>query len=128
MQEKIPPTVYCTPVSCTKHLPTPSRADPPACDAQVRKSFGLDHETITRLAEEEEAGSEGVNFLPFLTGERTPNWPHSYGVLTGLRPGGMRPGLLYRAALEGATFSLLNGVRSALAESMQRLPLIQLWF
>lgn len=78
--------------------------------AQVRKSFGLDHETITALAEAEAAGSEGVNFLPFLTGERTPNWPHSYGVLTGLRQGGMRPGLLYRAALEGATFSLLNGV------------------
>lgn len=81
---------------------------------QVRKSFGLDHETITTLAEEEAAGSEGVNFLPFLTGERTPNWPHSYGVLTGLRQGGMRPGLLYRAALEGATFSLLNGARAAL--------------
>lgn len=42
-------------------------------------------------------------------GERTPNWPHSYGVLTGIRQGGMRPGLLYRAALEGATFSLVNG-------------------
>jgi xylulokinase len=76
---------------------------------QVRKGFGLDHETITKLAEQEEAGSAGVNFLPFLTGERTPNWPHSYGVLTGMRPGSMRPGLLYRAALEGATFSLLNG-------------------
>ncbi|KAK9901627.1 hypothetical protein WJX75_005679 [Coccomyxa subellipsoidea] len=78
---------------------------------EVRKSFGLDHETITRLAKEEAAGCEGVNFLPFLTGERTPNWPHSSGVITGLRPGGMRPGLLYRAALEGATFSLLNGMR-----------------
>ena len=78
-------------------------------EAQVRKAFDLDHETITRLAEQEEAGSSGANFLPFLTGERTPNWPHSYGVITGIRQGGMRPGLLYRAALEGATFSLLNG-------------------
>ena len=76
---------------------------------QVRKSFDMDHETITRLAEQEEAGSAGANFLPFLTGERTPNWPHSYGVITGIRQGGMRPGLLYRAALEGATFSLVNG-------------------
>ena len=42
-------------------------------------------------------------------GERTPNWPGSSGVLIGLRPGQMRPGLLYRAALEGATYSLLNG-------------------
>jgi hypothetical protein len=76
---------------------------------QVRKGFKLDHDTITALAEQEQAGSAGVNFLPFLTGERTPNWPHSFGVLTGLRPGSVRPGLLYRAALEGATFSLLNG-------------------
>lgn len=42
-------------------------------------------------------------------GERTPNWPHSTGVLLGLRPGSLRPGLLYRAAMEGATFSLLAG-------------------
>ncbi|CAK0770836.1 hypothetical protein CVIRNUC_003807 [Coccomyxa viridis] len=78
---------------------------------EVRKSFDMDHESITMLAEAEEAGSAGANFLPFLTGERTPNWPHSYGVITGIRQGGMRPGLLYRAALEGATFSLVNGMR-----------------
>lgn len=77
---------------------------------QVRKGFGMDHETITQLAEKEAAGSSGVNFLPYITGERTPNWPHSSGVLTGLRPGSLRPGLLYRAAMEGATFSLLAGV------------------
>lgn len=76
---------------------------------QVRKSFGMDHETITALAEKEAAGCEGVNFLPYITGERTPNWPHSAGVITGLRPGSMRPGLLYRAAMEGATYSLLAG-------------------
>lgn len=81
---------------------------PTAC--QVRKGFGMDHETITQLAEKEAAGSSGVNFLPYITGERTPNWPHSSGVITGLRPGGIRPGLLYRAAMEGATFSLLAGV------------------
>lgn len=88
--------------------------------AQVRKAFDLDHETITRLAEQEEAGSSGANFLPFLTGERTPNWPHSYGVITGIRQGGMRPGLLYRAALEGATFSLVNGEDGLLSSQRRR--------
>eukprot|EP00891_Asterochloris_glomerata_P002942 jgi/Astpho2/2942/Aster-01084 len=85
----------------------------------VRKSFNLDHETITQLAEKEEPGCSGVNFLPYITGkqlphklgERTPNWPHSTGVLLGLRPGSLRPGLLYRAAMEGATFSLLAGMK-----------------
>lgn len=73
----------------------------------------MDHATITELAEQEEPGCEGVNFLPYLTGERTPNWPSSYGALTGLRAGHIRPGLIYRAALEGATYSLLNGMPSA---------------
>ena len=88
--------------------------------AQVRKAFDMDHETITQLAEQEEAGSSGANFLPFLTGERTPNWPHSYGVITGIRQGGMRPGLLYRAALEGATFSLVNGEDGLLPSQRRR--------
>ena len=76
---------------------------------QVRRSFGLDFEAATALAEREAPGCEGVNFIPYLTGERTPNWPHASGSVTGLRPGSLRPGLLYRAALEAATFSLLSG-------------------
>lgn len=69
----------------------------------------MDHKEITDLAAHEQPGADGVNFLPFLTGERSPNWPDSYGVLTGLRPGALKPGRLYRAALEGATFPLLYG-------------------
>ena len=69
----------------------------------------MDHQEITNLAAKEQPGADGVNFLPFLTGERSPNWPDSYGVLTGLRPGALQPGRLYRAALEGATFPLLYG-------------------
>ena len=84
------------------------------CPPQARKTFGLDHAAITELAEQEEPGCEGVNFLPYLTGERTPNWPGSTGALTGLRPGQIRPGLVYRAALEGATYSLLNGMPGSL--------------
>ncbi len=77
----------------------------------MRRAFGLDFGTATALAEREPAGCEGVNLLPYLTGERTPNWPHASGALTGLRPGQLRPGLLYRAALEAATFSLLAGAQ-----------------
>jgi len=76
---------------------------------QARKAFGLDHAEITELASKEQPGADGVNFLPYLTGERSPNWPDSYGVLTGLRPGSLNPGRLYRAALEGATYPLLFG-------------------
>lgn len=79
---------------------------------EVRQAFGSTHEELTRLAAQEPAGSDGVNFLPYLTGERTPNWPHATGALLGIRPGLLaRPGLLYRAAMEGATFSLLAGYK-----------------
>lgn len=68
------------------------------------------HAYLAQLAAEEPAGSSGVTFLPYFSGERTPNWPSASGTILGLRPGLLaRPGLLYRAAMEGATFSLLYG-------------------
>jgi xylulokinase len=70
----------------------------------------IEQEELTHLAMLEGAGCEGISFLPYITGERTPNWPHASGGILGIRPGTLqRPGLLYRAALEGATFSLLAG-------------------
>ena len=84
---------------------------------EVRGLFpDLGLERLTAMAREEAPGCSGVNFLPYLGGERTPDWPHASGALMGLRPGSLqRPGLLFRAALEGATFSL----KSALAEGMK---------
>mmetsp|Transcript_21338 Transcript_21338/g.40624 ORF Transcript_21338/g.40624 Transcript_21338/m.40624 type:complete len:534 (-) Transcript_21338:2260-3861(-) len=75
----------------------------------VCASFGIDRDAATLLAAEEPAGCDGVNYLPYLSGARTPNWPHASGTLLGLKAGCMRPGLLYRAALEGVTFSLFGG-------------------
>lgn len=79
---------------------------------EVRGLFPeLGLERLTSLARDEEPGCCGVNFLPYLGGERTPDWPHASGALVGLRPGSLqRPGLLFRAALEGATFSLKNAL------------------
>lgn len=78
---------------------------------EVREAFGLQREAITALAAAEAPGCSGLNFLPYIAGERTPNWPGASGVLAGIRPGSLRPGSLYRAALEGATFSLQVGFR-----------------
>ncbi|MCH2101345.1 MAG: xylulokinase [Planctomycetes bacterium] len=78
---------------------------------EVQQAFGMSHEELVELARKEPVGCEGMVFLPYLTGERTPNWPHATGVLHGIQPGGMRPGLLYRAALEGASFALAHGVQ-----------------
>ncbi len=54
-------------------------------------------------------GAGGLTLLPFLNGERTPDLPHGKGVLTGLDPGNAEPANVYRAAMEGATYSLKYG-------------------
>ena len=76
---------------------------------EVATLTGRSHEDLTEIASEEEPGSSGVTYLPYLRGERTPCWPHATGSILGLQAGCLRPGLLYRAAMEGATFSLLAG-------------------
>ena len=77
---------------------------------EVRAASGLGHAQLTAMAEAVPAGCDGVSFLPFLAGERTPDWPHASGALLGLRPGTLHPGHLYRAAMEGATFALVAGL------------------
>ena len=78
-------------------------------NSQVRTAFDLSHSAVTALAAAEAPGCGGLSMLPYLTGARTPNWPGASAALVGGRPGFLRPGLLYRAAMEGATFSLLAG-------------------
>ncbi|MBM4112785.1 MAG: xylulokinase [Phycisphaerae bacterium] len=61
-------------------------------------------------------GCDGVTFLPYLSGERTPHPdPHARGVFAGLSTRHRRPHLV-RAVLEGVTFGLVDNldlVRSA---------------
>lgn len=79
---------------------------------EVRAAFAATHdlETLTREAAAVPAGAEGLLWLPYLQGERVPDLPHATGVVAGLRPGGLRPGRLFRAALEGTSLSLARGV------------------
>lgn len=68
------------PLICTLNCTKPAE--------EVIAAFGISHAEATALAEVEAAGSAGVSFLPYLVGERTPNWPDSTGAIIGLRPGG----------------------------------------
>jgi gluconokinase len=64
------------------------------------------YEDLSRMAEEVPPGAGGLLFLPFLTGERTPDWnAAARGVILGL---GMEHGFrhLVRAAMEGVAFRL----------------------
>jgi xylulokinase len=56
-------------------------------------------------------GSDGVTFVPYLEGERTPPLPEATGELVGLRLANLRPANLARAAIEGILWSLAYGLR-----------------
>jgi len=68
---------------------------------------GIDaYDLLTREAAEIEPGSEGLIFLPYLTGERTPHAdPHARGVFFGLTRRHTKAHLT-RALMEGVTFGL----------------------
>jgi len=71
---------------------------------------GRGHAELTAAAATEPIGSGGLLFLPYLQGERVPDLPQATGTLLGLRPGGLTPGRLYRAALEGTSLNLAWGL------------------
>ncbi|KAF1694232.1 xylulokinase [Pseudoxanthomonas jiangsuensis] len=54
-------------------------------------------------------GADGLLMLPFLNGERTPNLPNGRGSLFGMTATNFSVANLYRAAMEGAVYSLKNG-------------------
>ena len=47
--------------------------------------YGCDHGQMVKLAASVPPGCDGVRFLPYITGERTPNWPDATGAV-GIRP------------------------------------------
>ena len=56
-------------------------------------------------------GASGIVFLPFLNGERTPDLPTARGSVVGLSASNWSPENLIRAAIEGVTFGVLNGLQ-----------------
>ncbi len=80
-----------------------------------RQEFGKDEsfDDLTKEAEKIPAGSEGVVFLPYMAGERSPIWdPDAKGVFYGLSFDKTKAHLT-RAVLEGVAFSLEHNMRVA---------------
>ncbi len=88
-------------------------------ETAIEKETGRDaYELLTEAASNVAAGSEGLLFLPYLTGERTPHPdPHARGVFFGLT---RRHGKAHmtRALLEGVTYALRDSL-----ELMKRLDI-----
>jgi xylulokinase len=55
-------------------------------------------------------GAGGLTMLPFLNGERTPDLPRARGSLHGISATNFTPSHLIRAAVEGVSFGILNGL------------------
>ncbi len=70
----------------------------------------LNYESMTKEAEKVPAGSDGLIFLPYLTGERTPLLdPLASGAFIGLSSRHTSAHLV-RAVMEGVVYSLLDGL------------------
>jgi xylulokinase len=78
---------------------------------QLRELFAWDHATLEKHVSASEPGANGLTFLPYLNGERTPNLPRGTGVLHGLRTDNMTASHLARAAVEGVTIGLAYGLK-----------------
>lgn len=83
------------------------------CQAEIDQAAreGRDsYDLLMDLAEQAPAGAEGLLFLPYLSGERTPHGdPHARGVFCGLT---LRHGKshLVRAVVEGVTFGMRDSL------------------
>ncbi len=74
---------------------------------------GQSFDELTAEAEKIPAGAEGVIFLPYMAGERSPIWnPDAKGVFYGLSFEKTR-GHMIRAVLEGVAYSLEHNLRTA---------------
>ncbi len=80
-------------------------------ERRIAASEGVDpYDVLTRLADQAPVGAEGLIFLPYLTGERTPHKdPHARGGFIGLTIRHRREHLI-RALLEGVTFAMRDSL------------------
>jgi xylulokinase len=76
----------------------------------VRKLFKQSYETLEENLVKAPVGCDGLLFLPYLTGERTPSMPDSSGVFYGLTPMNFSEANITRATVEGVTLGLNYGL------------------
>ena len=77
---------------------------------QTLSLIGRTVEDIEHLLETTEPGAGGLVYLPFLNGERTPDLPNARGSLHNISAVNYTAANLLRAAIEGVTFGILNGL------------------
>ncbi|MFI7064633.1 xylulokinase [Kribbella sp. NPDC050124] len=79
--------------------------------------LGMDLETFNDAALNS-SGSDGLVLLPYLDGERTPDLPHSTGLIYGLTRATAKPATMARAAVEGLLCGLADAVDALRAQGL----------
>ncbi len=75
----------------------------------VAKLFGFSSRDGESVLAGTTPGADGLVMLPFFNGERTPDMPTARASLHGADMANFTRGNVYRAAMEGATYTLRNG-------------------
>jgi xylulokinase len=96
-------TDHWLPLTCTMNVASATE--------QMRKLFGWDIATMEARVDAVPAGAGGLQFLPYLSGERTPNLPQANALFRGLTMATMNPDYMARAVVEGVTVGLAYGLR-----------------
>jgi xylulokinase len=77
---------------------------------QTLNTLGKGVEDIEAALQSTRPGAEGLTFLTFLNGERTPDLPHARGSIVGASANNFTTSNLIRAVVEGVSFGILNGL------------------
>jgi xylulokinase len=72
--------------------------------------LGVDHTALAELALSAAPGADGLVFVPYPEGERTPNRPDATGAVHGARLANLTAANLARAAVEGLLCGLADGL------------------
>jgi xylulokinase len=79
---------------------------------ETRRIFNLGVKELDDLAAKAKPGADGIVFLPFFNGERTPNLPNGRASIAGITAANFSRENVARAALEAAIFGMRCGLEA----------------
>ena len=91
-------------------LATVVTANAVAAPEMIRRHYGWSPEQMEQMVAASSPGADGLLFLPYVTGEKTPNLPEATGVLHGITLDNYTPANVARATAEGVSLGLGYGL------------------
>jgi xylulokinase len=91
-------------------LATVVTANAAAAPEMIRRHYGWTSEQMEQLVAAGRPGAEGLLFLPYVTGEKTPNLPEARGIVHGITLDNFTPANIARATAEGVSLGLGYGL------------------